>query len=514
MTLSLDERRIAEIVQQVVADLRGVPPELPGGGPAPAPRAGVDQPFAPPPGGHDQPPPAARTPPTGSTAATVHGQEGVFPDIDAAIAAASVAQQQLADIPLERRVALVAAMRQAAAENAQVLARAAWQETGMGRHEDKIEKNLLVAERTPGTEALQAHAWTGDRGLTLVERAPYGVIGAITPSTNPTSTIICNAIGMVAAGNAVVFNAHPGAKQCSAQTIQVLNQAIRRAGGPANLITCPAEPTIDSAQYLMRHPAINLLVVTGGPGVVREAMSSGKKAVCAGPGNPPVVVDETADLEQAARDIVKGASFDNNVICILEKEIIAVDAIADKLKAIMLQRGAVEITSWQLNRLMKVILAEDHGPGKHGVVNKAFVGKSASVLLREIGVSVDDGVRLVVAETDAQHPLVWTEQLMPVLPLVRVGNADEAIDLAKAVEQGMGHTAVIHSRNLDVLSRMSREINTSIFVKNGPSLAGLGFGGEGFTSFSIASPTGEGVTSALDFTRVRRCTLVDAFRIV
>jgi acyl-CoA reductase-like NAD-dependent aldehyde dehydrogenase len=444
----------------------------------------------------------------------VRGQEGVFPDIDAAIAAAAAAQEQLADIPLERRSALIAAMRQAARENAQVLARAAWQETGMGRQEDKVEKNLLVGERTPGTEALQAHAWTGDRGLTLVERAPYGVIGAITPSTNPTSTIICNAIGMIAAGNAVVFNAHPGAKGCSAQTVQILNEAIRRAGGPPDLITCPSEPTIESAQYLMRHRSIGLLVVTGGPGVVREAMSSGKKAICAGPGNPPVVVDETADLEQAARDIVKGASFDNNVVCILEKEIIAVDSIADQLKATMLQRGAVEISGQQLDRLMKVILAKDRGPGKHGIVNKAFVGKTPDVILREIGIDVSGDVRLVVVETDAQHPLVWTEQLMPVIPLVRVRTAAEAIDLAKAVEQGMGHTAVIHSKNLDVLSRMSREINTSIFVKNGPSLAGLGFGGEGFTSFSIASPTGEGLTSAIDFTRVRRCTLVDSFRIV
>jgi aldehyde dehydrogenase len=485
MTLSLDERRIAEIVQRVVADLR-----------APAPAA-TD----------------------GSTAATApaapsRGQDGVYADVDAAIAAARAAQLQLADLPLERRTSIVGAMRQAATENAQVLARSAWQETGMGRWEDKQEKNLLVASRTPGTEALQASAWTGDRGLTLVERAPYGVIGAITPSTNPTSTIICNAIGMIAAGNTVVFNAHPGAKGCSAQTVQMLNQAIRHAGGPADTITCPVTPTIESAQHLMRHPDIRLLVVTGGPGVVREAMGSGKKAICAGPGNPPVVVDETADLEQAARDIIKGASFDNNVVCILEKEIIAVESIAEQLKRHMLQRGAVEITSNQLSRLLNVILAEDRGPGKHGIVNKAFVGKPPSAILREIGVSVDESVRLVVVETDAQHQLVWTEQLMPVIPLVRVRNADEAIDLAKAVEQGMGHTAVCHSKNLDVLSRMSREINTSIFVKNGPSLAGLGFGGEGFTSFSIASPTGEGVTSAINFTRVRRCTLVDAFRIV
>ena len=490
MTLSLDDRRIAEIVQQVVQDLRPRAAELNGREP-----------------GRFQPAPITQPAP-GS------GNHGVYADTDDAIAAADAAQRSLSDLPLERRGTLIAAMRRAATENAQVLARAAWQESAMGRYEDKIQKNLLVAERTPGTRSLQAQAWTGDRGLTLVERAPYGVIGAITPSTNPTSTIICNAIGMIAAGNSVVFNAHPGAKACSAQTVQLLNQAILSAGGPADLITCPTEPTIESAQYLMRHPSIGLLVVTGGPGVVREAMASGKKAICAGPGNPPVVVDETADLEQAARDIVKGASFDNNLVCILEKEIIAVESIASRLKAIMLQRGAVELDRQQLTRLMKVILAEDHGPGKHGVINKAFVGKTPTVILREIGMTVDDGVRLAVAETDAQHPLVWTEQLMPVMPLVRVGNVDEGIDLAKAVEQGMGHTAVMHSKNLDALSRMSREINTSIFIKNGPSLAGLGFGGEGFTSFSIASPTGEGVTSAIDFTRIRRCTLVDSFRIV
>jgi len=491
VTLSLDEQRIAEIVGKVVADLH-------------MPAAKASEPSI---SANGAGPGAASSVPAG-------GLEGVYPDIDAAIAAAAAAQKRLVDLPMERRGALISAMRQTAIESAPVIARAAWQETGMGRYEDKLEKNLLVAERTPGPEVLQAQAWTGDRGLTLVELAPYGVIGAITPSTNPTSTIICNAIGMIAAGNSVVFNAHPGAKDCSARTVQILNQAIRRAGGPPDLITCPAEPTIESAQLLMRHPTIRLLVVTGGPGVVREAMKSGKKAVCAGPGNPPVVVDETADLEQAGRDIVKGASFDNNVVCILEKEILAVDSITDQLKAVMLRRGAVEISSWQLNRLMKVIMAEDHGPGKHGVINKAFVGKSPSAILREIGVSVDESVRLVVVETDAQHPLVWTEQLMPVIPLVRTRNADEAIDLAKAVEQGMGHTAMIHSKDLDVLSRMSREINTSIFVKNGPSLAGLGFGGEGFTSFSIASPTGEGITSALNFARVRRCTLVDAFRIV
>jgi acyl-CoA reductase-like NAD-dependent aldehyde dehydrogenase len=497
MSLQIDEERIDAIVQKVVAELRQ---ERDSGRQDSTDTSGV--------GRQD----LADT--LGVGRQDLVDTPGVFADIDSAIAAAQVAYQRLMALPVARRDVIISQMRQGARENAQVLAYEAWQETGMGRYEDKIEKNLLVADKTPGTEDLKPIVFTGDHGLALIERAPYGVIGAITPSTNPTSTIICNAIGMVAAGNAAVFNCHPGAKKVSVHTIQILNQAIVRAGGPPNVITTTPEPTIESAQHVMKHPAINLLAVTGGPGVVRVAMNSGKKAVCAGPGNPPVVVDETADMEQAARDIIKGASFDNNIICVLEKEIIAVDAIADQLKAALLARGVVELNLGQLNRLMKVILQEDHGPGKHGVINKAFVGKNPSVILKEIGLRVDDQVRLAIAEVDRSHQLVWTEQLMPIIPLVRVASADEAIDLAKQVEQGMGHTAVMHSKHLDHLSRMAREINTSIFVKNAPSVAGLGFGGEGYASFSIASPTGEGVTSAKDFSRVRRCTLVEAFRIV
>jgi aldehyde dehydrogenase len=440
---------------------------------------------------------------------------GIFPDVDSAVNAAALAFRQLDLLPLARREDIIRHMRQAARDHAQVLAYEAWQETGMGRYEDKIEKNLLVAEKTPGPEILQPIAWSGDRGLTLTERAPYGVIASITPSTNPTATIINNAIGMVAAGNAAVFNVHPMAKMVSAHTVAVLNQAIRQGGGPPNLITCTAEPTIASAQELMQHPGVRLVVVTGGGAVVREAMRSGKKAICAGPGNPPIIVDETASIEQAARDIVKGASFDNNVICTDEKELIVVDAVADQLKAALKARGVVEITSWQLSRLLKVILKEDRGPGEHSDVDKAWVGQNAGRILKEIGINAGDEVRLVLAEVEnPRHQLVWTEQLMPVLPLVRVRNADEAIDLAIEAEHGYRHTAVMHSKNLDNLSRMAREFGGSIFVKNGPNLAGLGFGGEGFTSFSIATPTGEGLTTARDFTRVRRCTLVDSFRIV
>ena len=375
---------------------------------------------------------------------------GIFNDVDSAVKAAMAAYRQLDLLPLARREDIIRHLRQAARDNAQVLAYEAWKETGMGRYEDKMEKNLLVADKTPGPEILQPIAWSGDRGLTLTERAPYGVIASITPSTNPTATIINNAIGMISAGNAVVFNVHPMAKGVSAHAVAIFNQAIQQAGGPPNLVTCTAEPTIQSAQELMQHPGVRLVVVTGGGAVVHEAMHSGKKAICAGPGNPPVIVDETANLEQAARDIIKGGSFDNNVICTDEKEIIVVDIVADKLKATLKARGAVEITSWQLSRLLKVILDEDRGPGQHSVVNKAWVGKNAGRILKEIGVDAGDEVRLILAEVDnSRHQLVWTEQLMPVMPLVRVHSADEAIDLAIEAEHGYRHTAVMHSKNLD-----------------------------------------------------------------
>jgi acyl-CoA reductase-like NAD-dependent aldehyde dehydrogenase len=438
----------------------------------------------------------------------------LFQTIDQAVDAAAAAFQHWKSTPLEKRKIVVESIRATMRESAQMLARLAWEETGLGRWQDKVEKNLLVTNKTPGPEELQPLAWTGDHGLTLVERAPYGVIAAITPTTNPTATIINNTISIISAGNAVVFNVHPNAKRCSAEGTRLINRAIQAAGGPANLVTCVAEPTIESAQALMRHPRVRLILVTGGPGVVQEAMRSGKRAICAGPGNPPVVVDETADIDKAGRDIVFGGSFDNNIICTDEKEVFAVAAIADQLKQAMCAHGAIELQEYQLRRLEKVIFEQMGPPLKPGTINKKFIGKNPSLILKEIGMTVGDDVRLILVEVPVEHSLIWTEQMMPVMPLARARTADEAIDLAIKAEHGFGHTASMFSKHLDHLDRMAREINCSIFVKNGPTLAGLGYGGEGYTSFSIASPTGEGLTGPRSFTRERRCTLVDHFRIV
>lgn len=439
---------------------------------------------------------------------------GIFSDLDSAVAAAKKAQHQLMDLSLEKRSEIIANIRKKMLLHAEDLADRALKETGLGRKEDKIIKNRLVIQKTPGIEILQPSARSGDHGLILVELAPYGVIGTITPVTNPTSTIICNSIGMIAAGNAIVFNVHPAARDVSLYNILLLNNAITEVGGPDQLVCTVAEPTIESAQKLMRHEDIRLLVVTGGAGVVREAMTSGKRAICAGPGNPPVVVDETADIDQAAKGIVAGASMDNNIICVDEKEVFVVASVADQLLAAFTRHNAVVLNPQQISRLENVIFSEQKGSGKPAVMEKSLIGKNVQVILEKIGMTVDQKIRLAIAPVPVDHPLVWSEQMMPVLPVVRMPNADEAIDIAIKAEHGFGHTAVMYSKNLDNLSRMARKANCSIFVKNGPSFSGLGHGGEGYCSFSIASPTGEGLTNPRSFSRERRCVLVDHFRIV
>ena len=331
---------------------------------------------------------------------------------------------------------------------------------------------------------------------------------AITPSTNPTETVINNALSMIAAGNAVVFNVHPAAKGCCAMVIGLIAEALRANGGPEDLVSGIAEPTIESAQALMRHRGIQVVVVTGGGAVVKEAMSCGKRAICAGPGNPPVVVDETADLQQAGRDVVFGASMDNNIICVVEKELFAVRSIADGLKAEMLRNGAVPVDAAGLSRLEKTVL------DGRGHVNRDFIGKDARKIADAASIRTTGDPRLLLCEVDAQHPFVQLEMLMPVLPMVRVADFAEALRGSVEAEHGYFHTAVIHSKNIDRLHDMARAVNTSLFVKNGPSTAGLGVDGEGYTAWTIAGSSGDGLTTARTFTRERRCTLKDKLRIV
>lgn len=437
---------------------------------------------------------------------------GIYASVEEAARAARTAYAQLQALPLVKRKELVEAMRSVAKAQARPLAEYAVRETGLGRVEDKVQKNLFAAEKTPGVEDIVTISWSGDHGLTIVERAPWGVVGAITPTTNPTSTIINNSLSLVAAGNAVVFNFHPMAKGCCAAAVEALNRAISAAGGPPSLLTCVAEPTIESAQELMSHKGIDALLVTGGGPVVKLAMATGKKVWAAGPGNPPTVVDETADLAQAAKHVVNGASFDNTVLCTAEKECIVVAPVADQLKQLMAEQGAFEVKWSELDRLTRLLYPGGDTSMKN--LNRKYIGKDALVILKDAGITAPSTTRLVMVEVPPDHPFVWNEMLMPVLPVVRVPNVDAAIDLAIRAEKGNRHTASIHSNDIRNMSRMAKESNCSIFVKNGPHYAGLGIGGEGFVSLSIAGHTGEGITSARTFTRERRCVLVGHFRII
>ena len=434
---------------------------------------------------------------------------GIYDTVDEAVNNAVEAQKRLVVMTLERRSEIIASIRQAILDNNESLSELATQETKIGRYEDKIRENILCATKTPGVEDIKPEVISGDHGLTLLEYAHVGVIGALTPITNPTGTFIHNSISMIAAGNAVVFNPHPTARETSLKIIQVIHQAIVDAGGPASLVSCVREPNLETAGQIIKHPKINMLVATGGRPVVKAVLSSGKKAIGAGAGNPPALVDETAHIRKAADSIVNGASINNNVFCTCEKEVIVVDEVADALIKFMQETGkAYLLTPEETEKVTQLVVTPD------GKINTKYIGKNVQVILNEIGINLTEEYRLAIFEASENHPLFWIEQMMPIMPIVRVKNVQEGIRLGVEVEQGNRHTAIMHSTNVDNMTAFARAVQTTIFVKNGPAYAGIGLGGEGHTAFTIAGPTGEGLTSARTFTRQRRCALVESFRII
>ena len=443
------------------------------------------------------------------------GHHGIFGSVDDAVRAAQEAFEQLERLGVEGRKKAIAHIRRISIDDAEELGRMEFAETKVGRLEHKIEKLKVLGEKVPGVEFMKSEVFSGDHGLAVIENAPFGVIGAITPVTHSLPTIACNAVNMIAAGNTVVVNPHPSGKQVAAEGVRRFNQAIHRDIGIDNLICLIAEPTLDTAGALFNHRGVKLICVTGGPAVAKAALQSSKRAIVAGPGNPPVVVDETADLDNAARSIIYGASYDNNLLCIGEKQVFVVASVFEQMMAAMERAGALRLNAQQVDALTKrAIVMAGEGAHRHPVPCKDLIGQDANVLAQAAGAVGREGLELVFGETDNDNPFVPTEQMMPFLPFVRCKDADEAIRLAHESEHGFRHTAIIHSSNVRNMTRMGRLLDTTLFVKNGASVAGLGLGGEGYLSFSIATPTGEGVTTPLTFTRQRRCTLVDDLRIL
>ena len=440
------------------------------------------------------------------------GAEGVFATAEEAITAAAHAQKAFAQRGLSDRRAAIETIRSICRDQAEPLGREEFEETRIGRLEHKIDKLRVVANRIPGVEWLTTRAFSGEDGIALEEYASFGVIAAVTPVTHSLPTLACNAINMLAGGNTVVFNAHPSGAKIAAKGARLFNRAIRQAIGIDNLLTIVEQPTIESAQAMFDHREVKLVCVTGGPALARAALRSPKRAVVAGPGNPPVVVDGTADLDNAAKSIVIGASYDNNLLCIAEKEVFAVAEVFDELLSCLPRHKSALLNASQVDKLVAV--AFKAGEGGKLVVNKDLVGADAATLARHAGLEVPADTLMLHAETGEDNPFVGHEQMMPFVPFVRCRDVDQAIELALKHEHGYGHTSIIHSRNIETITRMGKAMNTTLFVQNGPCTAGLGAGGEGYVSFSIATPTGEGVTTPATFCRVRRSSTARAMRVV
>jgi aldehyde dehydrogenase len=443
------------------------------------------------------------------------GKYGVFQDANEACAAAHEGYLQLRQKGVAARAKVVEIVKTMAEANAEVWGKIELEETKIGRLDHKIEK-LKIIKLVPGVEWLNPYGRSGDHGITLEEYTPFGVVAAVTPSTHSIPTLSGNIINIVAAGNGVVFNAHPSASKCAALAVREYNKAIERETGIQNLVTIVETPTLDSFKAICTHELVRLLCVTGGPGVVKAAMQTGKRAICAGPGNPPVLVDDTCCLTRAAKAIIQGAAYDNNLLCIGEKEVFVLDHIADELMKRLSENGAAKLNAAQLERLTKVAFTFKEGQGGgcgHASVNKEFIGKDAPVLANAAGVNVPSNTQLLFAETDANHVFVQEEQMMPMLPIVRVQSVEEGIERSLQAEHNYKHTAIIHSHDVENMTAMARALDTTIFIKNGPCMAGLGLGGEGYLSFSVATPTGEGITNPKTFTRTRRCVMVDNLRI-
>ena len=439
----------------------------------------------------------------------MNNQKGVFSNVNDAIYAATSSFKLYSKLSLRDKEEVIREIRRKLVDYIDLLAEMSLKETCMGNLEDKKLKIKLAIEETPGTEILMSEIRHGDGGFTLFEYTPYGIACAIQPSTNPCETMINNTIALLAAGNTVINCPHPRAMNVSKFLTNIINTIISDLTGIENVVVTLDECKLAYIKEIMNHPDVDLVVSTGGSDNARSAVSCGKKVIAAGPANPTFIVDETADIKRAADCITRGASFDNNIMCITEKNIIVVDEVARKLEEELKKNGVFYVKDIAtMLKLSKLLLTEDMKP------NKLYGGKDADVILKDAGIKTDRSYKLIAVETVKIHPFVTEELLMPLVSIVRAKDFDEALEMASDVEQGCRHTSGIHSNRMDRLRLAERVMKTSIFIKNGCSLDGIGICGVGGTSFTIANITGEGAVTARDFSRKRRCVTVDTLTIL
>jgi aldehyde dehydrogenase len=440
------------------------------------------------------------------------GEWGVFEAMNDAVEAAHQAFLRFEPFGLQDRKRFIDAVRAMMLGHKSEFAAMAVEQTGMGRVEHKTAKNENAAIHSPGVEFLQPKAWSGKNGMAVDDFAPWGVIGNIMPSTHPAAAMVNNIIIQLAGGNTIAFNPHPAAKRLSALVIRLANRAMAGQGAPENLVTCVAEPTLESAEILFSHPKTPLLSVTGGPGLVAAAMKHPKPVIAAGPGNPPVLIDETADLDLAAREITWSSGFDNNILCIAEKEIFVVETVFAKFMQAFEKAGNVKLTASQMDALAARALFKE---GKHFLISRDFVGRNASVLSAVLGIHLTAAVPLLFGETDREHPWVAAEQMTPCVPVVRVRDFEDGLSACLKAEHGFEHTASVFTADMNRATEFSKRMKTDVVVINGGTLRGNGGDpGEGYFSHTIASPTGQGICTPLDFVRKRRIMTHGALRFV
>ncbi|MEJ6950395.1 aldehyde dehydrogenase [Natronospora cellulosivora (SeqCode)] len=435
------------------------------------------------------------------TASKARGGRGIFSDLETAVSIAVDAQKKLKELSKEKKKEIIKKIRKTSVDNAEKLAKMAVDLTGLGRPEDKKAKIINSATLTPGIEDIKSEVISGDDGLTLVENVPVGFVVLIAPTTHPIAQIVNHVICMVAAGNSTFICPHPRAQEATREIIRVLNDAIVEAGGPENIVVALDRVSLEEVDKVCKHEKTKMIVAAGGPAVVNMALSSGKKAIAAGPGNPPVLVDETADIAKAARDIIAGATFDNNILCIAEKEIFVVDSVADQLIRELEKNSSYILKGAEINKVTDLVTKDaDH-------VNPDYVGKNADLILGDAGINVSVDTRAAIMDVSFDHPLVKIEQMLPVLPLVRVNDFEDGLLKALEAEKHCGHTAMLHSNNLKRIAKFSREMDVTIAVVNGPSYAGLDVEGDSNYTHTIAEPTFEGICTPKSFTREIRCSI-------
>lgn len=436
---------------------------------------------------------------------------GVFNSAEEACEAAEKAQEVLMkEYSIEDRQRMIENIKIRAKERVEEISRIEWEETGYGRYEDKLNQLTSNFMNLPDTRAVPTSVMAGSKGVTLDVYAPFGVVGAVTPVTNVASTLMGNSVCNLAVGNSVVFNVHPAGVMTAMISLDIINRAIAEAGGPENLYTMPAHPTMETLDTIVNYPAIRLLSGTGGPAMVRTLMSSGKRVIAAGPGNPPCIVDSSADVEKAVAGITGCATFNNNILCISEKELFVVEDIYDEFLDALAAAGHVKLTAEQAEKLAELCLKKNpETAAEKYAVNKKFVGKNCNVILKEAGIPVEGDPRMAFFEADNLNPFVQTEQMMPIMPVVKCESFEQACERAKFAEHNNHHSASIWTKDMYHATAFAKIINTTVFAMNGPTMAAYGNGGEGTDTPTTATPTGEGVTNPVSFARRRRFAMAD-----